>query len=102
MEEWEFGFHRAKNPIMRKSMTVEVEARPSTTTDMEITTAFEIIKQGPASTYLNEGDTLTLLCKASSHWEYCTFKHSDKICDYGWTMDKRNVSVLACDDFADR
>ena len=69
------------------------------------TTAFDIVKHEPASTSLKEGDTLTLLCKASSRWEYCTFKHSDKICDYGWNTrfnSERNVSVLACDDFADR
>ena len=63
---------------------------------------FEIVKHEPASTFLKEGDTLTLLCTASSYWEWCTFKHSDKICDYAWIKDNWNVSVLACDDFADR
>ena len=67
-----------------------------------LTGAFEIVKNEPQTSYLKEGETLTLLCTADTYWEWCTFKHADKICDYVWTKPAWNVSVLACDDFADR
>jgi len=64
--------------------------------------AFEIVRYQPRTVDLVEGDTLTLLCTTDTFWEWCTFKHYGKVCDYAWTESNWNVTVQACDDFARR
>ena len=35
-------------------------------------------------------------------FQWCTFRHEDKICDYEWKRAAWNLTVADCDAYADR
>ena len=67
-----------------------------------VSNAFDIIEVKPEQVSVKEGDSVTLFCATDNYWEWCKFSHADKICDYEWKKAEWNVTVLNCDDYADR
>ena len=70
---------------------------------VSISSAFELTKVSPETVKtVKEGGSVTLSCTVDGYYEWCTFVHNSKKCDYEWKKDKWNVTVLDCSDFGDR
>merc|ERR1712136_495917 len=68
---------------------------------LAMATAFEIKKYGPTTQYRKEGDTVSIKCTTNGYWEWCTFKHLTKECQF--TADHNSkVSKSTCSDFKGR
>jgi len=48
------------------------------------------------------GEPFSVLCTASSWYEWCTFTHDGNSCEYQWKKTPYNVTDGPCDDFQDR
>ena len=59
-------------------------------------------KNQPKSVSVKEGDTINLSCTVDNYYEWCTFVHNDKICDYEWKKPEWNITLLDCSDFSER
>ncbi|XP_059094922.1 uncharacterized protein LOC131889766 [Tigriopus californicus] len=64
--------------------------------------AFEVTAISPKSISVKEGKDLAIKCVVDDWWEWCTFKHSGRKCDFEWSNQARNVTVLDCQDFEGR
>ena len=64
--------------------------------------AFGITKSEPKIAIVKEGDVLKLFCAVDGYYEWCTFRHKDRLCDFEWQREPWNVTVLECDDYEGR
>ena len=69
---------------------------------------FDISFVNPKSVTVHEGDDIILSCTVSSLYYWCTFKHNDKICDFGLDQDYYTKSglyepkQLSCNNYQNR
>ena len=52
-----------------------------------------------------EGGQFQLLCEVDDWYNYCTFKHNGKICDFKWNGNGwgiGNFTVAECEDYENR
>ena len=45
---------------------------------------------------LGAGDTVQLVCRADSWWEYCSWIHGDTQCNLQWRYSTGNVTMQGC------
>ena len=67
-----------------------------------IVSGFDITEVKPKTISVKEGDAVDLFCSVDGYYEWCTFKHMGKKCDYEWKREVWNLTVLDCRDYADR
>ena len=51
---------------------------------------------------VQEGESILLKCTVDNYYEWCTFKHNGKKCDFEWRRDVYNVTELDCKDYNER
>jgi len=51
---------------------------------------------------VKEGETLSIQCKVDVWYEWCTFKHNGKICDFEYKYDLNDVEAINCSDYEGR
>ena len=66
------------------------------------TNGFSLIEVQPQKISVQEGKSIVLNCAVDSYYEWCTFKHNGKKCDYEWRRDVYNVTELDCKDYHGR
>ena len=66
------------------------------------TYGFSITEVQPQKISVQEGKSIVLNCIVDSYYEWCTFKHNGKKCDYEWRRDVYNVTELDCKDYYGR
>lgn len=64
--------------------------------------AFQVTSITPKAEKVKEGDNLAIKCIVDGWWEWCTFRHAGQKCDFEWTNEVYNVTVLDCQDFKGR
>ncbi len=54
--------------------------------------SFEIEKMSKSPEHPKFGEALRLMCKTDSYFEYCIWRHKDKVCEFEW---KRKLDSVA-------
>ena len=63
-----------------------------------LTHAFSLTEVSPDKTSVKEGEDVTFSCTADTWYEWCTFTHNNKKCDYEWQSGS-NVKQLDCNGY---
>ena len=63
---------------------------------------FNLTEVNPKNITVLEGTDVILSCTVNNYYEWCTFIHNDKKCDFEWRRDVWNITTLDCTDFQDR
>ncbi|TRY78631.1 hypothetical protein TCAL_14436 [Tigriopus californicus] len=64
--------------------------------------SFKVTTISQAHTVVQEGESLVLQCSVDDWYEWCTFRHKNKKCDFQWRKDVYNITVLDCQDYEGR
>ena len=64
--------------------------------------SFSLTEVTPKEISVIEGEDVTFSCAVDTYYEWCTFIHNDKKCDYVWKRDYWNVTVEDCNDYQGR
>ena len=48
------------------------------------------------------GESFAFKCTADNWYEWCTFKHAEKMCEIQWKKTPYNVTMGQCDDYEGR
>ena len=69
-------------------------------TSLTVTSSFRIvdIEANPAGDP-TAGSTVRLRCKTSSWYEYCVWKHKDRVCEFEWKRSHWAVKEASCSAF---
>jgi len=57
---------------------------------------FKIVSTSQTEKVHQPGDTVTLVCRADSYWEYCSWSHKQRKCDLEWKYSKGHVVKQDC------
>ena len=63
---------------------------------------FSLTAVKPKTVRIVEGQDVDLFCAVDTYYEWCTFVHNDKKCDFEWKRDVWNLTTLDCADYQDR
>jgi len=73
------------------------------TTSTAEPTVFKITDFKPQTQTVKVGDSITLWCRSEDNWEWCTFEHANKKCQFVYDNDyKVSKSKTYCKNFDDR
>merc|ERR1712083_459743 len=56
----------------------------------------------PKEVNVKQGEGFNLMCQVDGWYEWCTFKHNGKVCDFEYKYSLGDVTTLECDSFAGR